>query len=263
MLYAFDEIHKTVRVSISCRMCLEVAGWRLSQVDPASGGRRKNLLRAVLQPGRSSMEELSASQEKWEDLVRRCERSRDTHGRAAPFTDDIKQEALAALVSQELERHLPMNAGRLSSCKLTQNNVRLFLETRLGHKLREPQVVPTRQKGEGDSMDVDSFHRHGGKDSDGGKDGKSGKGAKGGRKGKCGKKQAFDGCCNHCNKYGHKEADCWSVARPGLDAQGNKRRKGGKGRGKQGKGGGKKGGGHGAAGSLEVSNTNPNWRLRA
>ena len=31
------------------------------------GGRRKNLLRAVLQPGRSSMEDLSASLERWED----------------------------------------------------------------------------------------------------------------------------------------------------------------------------------------------------
>ena len=108
-------------------------------------------------------------------------------------------------------------------------------------------MAPTRQNCE----DVDSFQRHGGKDNDGGKGGKSGK------------KQAFDGCCNHCNKDGHKEPDCWSVARPGLDAQGSKRPKGGKGRGKQGKGGCKKGGGHGAAGSLEVSNTNPNWRLRA
>ena len=97
--------------------------------DLATGGRRKNVFRAVLQPGRSSVEELSASQEKREDLVRRCERSQDAHGRAAPLTDDITQAALAALVPQELERHLQMNAGRSSSCKLTQNNVRLFLET--------------------------------------------------------------------------------------------------------------------------------------
>ena len=97
--------------------------------DPATGDSRKKFLRAVLQPGRSSMEELGASQEKWEDLVRRCERSRDAHGRAAPLTDDIKQAALAALVPQELERHLQMNAGRLSSCRLTRDDVRLFLET--------------------------------------------------------------------------------------------------------------------------------------
>ena len=93
-------------------------------------------------------------------------------------------------------------------------------------------------------MDVDSFQRHGDKDNKGGKDGKSGEGCKGGKKVRSGTEQALDGCCN---KYGHKEADCWSKTPPGQQGphgrQGQQRQ--------EGKGGGKKGGGHGAAGSLE------------
>ena len=87
-------------------------------------------------------------------------------------------------------------------------------------------MVPTRHKSEGDHMDVDSFQRHGDKDSKGGKDGKSGLGGTGGKKVRSGKQQAFDG---YCNKYGNKEADCWSKAPPSLAAQGNKDSIGGKG----------------------------------
>ena len=72
--------------------------------DPTTGGRRKNLLRAVLQPGRSSLEDLSASLERWEDLVRRYERSRDSNGMLSMLSDDIKQAALEALVPAELEK---------------------------------------------------------------------------------------------------------------------------------------------------------------
>ena len=47
---------------------------------------------------------------------------------------------------------------------------------------------------------------------------RQGKGGEGGKKGKASKGQAFDGCCNRCGKYGHREADCWSKApgRPRL-----------------------------------------------
>ena len=224
--------------------------------DPSTGGRRKNLLRAVLQPGRASMEELSASLEKWEDLVRRYERSRDSHGRAAPLCDDIKQAALEALVPSELERHLQLSSGRLTSYSQTREEVRLFLETRLGHKLKEPRVHGNKKQHD-DPMDVDSFAWQNGKGSNkggkGGKGGKSGKTGKGGQSakgnGKNGKndgsrKPAFNGYCNRCKKWGHKEMDCWSKADPTSQNTG-KGSKSGKGTGD------KQNGKQGAAGSLD------------
>ena len=67
----------------------------------------------------------------------------------------------------ELERHLQLKAGRLTNYSLTREEVRLFLETRLGLKVKEPRVVQRHT----DSMDVDSVQK-GGK----GKKGKARKG---------------------------------------------------------------------------------------
>jgi len=109
-------------------------------------------------------------------------------------------------------------------------------------------------KAKDDPMDVDSFAWQDGKG------GKSGKGAKGGKTGKGGhnakgggksckndgsRKPAFNGYCNRCKKWGHKEADCWSKAEPTSQTTG----KGSKGS-KNGKGtGGKQNGKQGVAGS--------------
>eukprot|EP00974_Lingulodinium_polyedra_P131094 11216396-Lingulodinium_polyedra.AAC.1 len=58
--------------------------------DPATGGRRRNLLRLVLQPPRAKLEELSGALERWEEQMRRYERSRDDGGHRHTISDDIK-----------------------------------------------------------------------------------------------------------------------------------------------------------------------------
>ena len=155
--------------------------------DPTTGGRRTNLLRAVLQPGRSSMEDLSAALERWEDLVRWYERSRDSQGDATLLSEDIKQAALEALVPTELEKHLQLNAARLPRFTDTCEEVRLFIETRLGQRVKEPKVTGRGAGGGGhDPMDVDSFAKgkHGGGKGGGKAKGGNGKqGGKGGGKG--------------------------------------------------------------------------------
>merc|ERR1712194_191662 len=64
-----------------------------------------------------------------------------------------------------------------------------------------------------DPMQVDALHKGGGKGKQKGKVKGKEKGKKGGKKGKVkgkkGKVQYFEGTCNYCEKYCHKEADCW------------------------------------------------------
>ena len=46
--------------------------------DPLGGGKRRALLRHILVPGRCKLQDLPAGLEKWEELVRRYERSKSS-----------------------------------------------------------------------------------------------------------------------------------------------------------------------------------------
>ena len=93
--------------------------------DPSTGGRRRNLLRLVLQQGRSSLEGLASALERWEEQVRRYERFRDERGNRQPLSEDIKTAALESLVPDELEKHLQLNASRLADYDAAREEVRL------------------------------------------------------------------------------------------------------------------------------------------
>ena len=76
--------------------------------DPATGGRKRNLLRVIINPGRSKLEELQGAIERWEAFVSRYERKT-----GAEIDEELKLAGLEALVPEELERHLMMNSTRL------------------------------------------------------------------------------------------------------------------------------------------------------
>jgi hypothetical protein len=180
--------------------------------DPSTGGRRRNLLRTVLQPGRSSLENLASALERWEEQVRRYERFRDERGNRQPLSEDIKMASLESLVPDELERHLQLNATRLPDYDAAREEVRMYVEARAGLKLKERAVTEKIKKGgkadpDPNAMDVDSIVK-GGK----GKKGKKGKGkGKGsGGEGKAPANSQFQGECRNCGKWGHRESECWS-----------------------------------------------------
>ena len=84
--------------------------WRRLQkrYDRTTGGRKRNLLRTIMSPGRCSLLELQAGIECWETYVSRYEKKlKDKMG------DEIKLAGLEALVLEELEKHLIFNSNRL------------------------------------------------------------------------------------------------------------------------------------------------------
>jgi hypothetical protein len=180
----------TVLVSLTSGEPLDIVrgctnGWeawrRLTRrYDPTTGGRRRNLLQAILKPERASMDTLSHKLEQWEELVRQYERRRDANGDKKVLDDDIKCSVLEDLVPQELATHLRMNRSRLGTYDLMRSELMLFCEIRTGNKIK-PRSGASASGGKGggdDPMDVDSFQQKGGK-------GAAGKGGKG--KGKAGK----------------------------------------------------------------------------
>ena len=78
--------------------------------DPSTGGRKRNLLRMVINPGRCKLDELQGRLSAWEVMVRRYE-----HMERAPLPDGLKLAGLEALVPAELENHLLLNANRIST----------------------------------------------------------------------------------------------------------------------------------------------------
>ena len=86
--------------------------WRRLQkrYDPTTGGRKRNLLRTIISPGRCSLLELQAGIERWESYVSRHEKKMKDK-----LDDEIKLAGLESLVPVELEKHLILNSNRHES----------------------------------------------------------------------------------------------------------------------------------------------------
>ena len=84
--------------------------WRRLQkrYDPTTGGRKRNLLRMIIFPGRCSLLELQAGIERWESYVSRHEKKLKSE-----MDDEIKLAGLEALVLEELGEDLILNSNRL------------------------------------------------------------------------------------------------------------------------------------------------------
>ena len=115
---------------------------------------------------------MHAGLEKWEELVRRYERSKSCGTTAAALDEDIKTASLEALVPSELKQHLATNRARLT------------MYGRFDVKKSKPTLKPAevnshprqlRQESTSDPMEVDNFGKGGKKGKKGKGDGKSGK----------------------------------------------------------------------------------------
>ena len=85
--------------------------WRklARRYDPATGGRKRNLLKQVLSPGRCKLEELAGALERWEEAVSRYSRRKDDAGNRENLSDSVKMAALESMLPVELEEHVMLN----------------------------------------------------------------------------------------------------------------------------------------------------------
>ena len=160
----------------------------------------------------TKIEDLSSALEAWEEQLRLYEARKRSDGTRHILDDEIKISVVEHLCPVELEKHLQMNRSRYASYDDVRGEVVLFLESRLGSRMK---VV---DPGGAAPMDIGAF----GKGPKGkGKKGGKGGGKKGSSKGK-GKGGAAKGkgpgdgsketrTCNNCGKVGHLRKDCWSA----------------------------------------------------
>ena len=127
--------------------------------DPLSGGKRFAHMRQILLSARCRLQDLRAGFEKWEELVRRYERSKSS-GTTTPALDvDIKTAALEALVPSELERHLAMNHARLITHGEVRSEIQAYMKARRSRFAFKTVVTRTTS----DPLEVDSFGKGGSK----------------------------------------------------------------------------------------------------
>ena len=195
--------------------------------DPSTGGRRGAMLRTILSPPKcQKIDNLWASVETWEEAVRQYEHRKRSDGTRHQLDDEIKVSILEQMCPVETERHLQLNRSRYTDYNDVRAELVLYLETRLGQRLK---IGDASGANVGDPMDVGGFEKGKGKDRKGSKGKGKNKGSPNG-KGKGGKptgkgKGSGKGSgsvnsngsgketrtCNNCGKPGHLRKDCWSA----------------------------------------------------
>ena len=80
--------------------------------DSTAGGRKRNILRIIVSPGRCSLLDLQEGIERWESAVSQYEKMLENK-----MNDEIKLAGLEALVPEELEKHLILNSSRMHAGK--------------------------------------------------------------------------------------------------------------------------------------------------
>ena len=114
--------------------CNGMEAWRKinKRYDPATGSRKGSLLRHILSPAKSKLEDLTGNLEIWLDLISRYENRKDPSGKRVKLQDEIKIAVLEQICPTELERHLQMSKARLKTFEDHREEIMSFLETRLG-----------------------------------------------------------------------------------------------------------------------------------
>lgn len=102
--------------------------------DPVTAGRKRNILRAILNPERTkTWEGVRPAIEQLDDLIRRYEARKNENGLRETRSDDIKRTAIELLVPQDLEKLL-LNKSRLTSYALIKQEIEMLMETMMGSK---------------------------------------------------------------------------------------------------------------------------------
>ena len=127
--------------------------WRRLQkrYDPTTGGRKRNLLRTIISPGRCSLLEPQAGMERWESDVSRFEKKLK-----GKMDDEIKLAGLGALVPEELEKHLILNSNRLRIFEDARLEIVTYVEAKFGLRIRDSKPSDTCLCEHSDPMDVDA-----------------------------------------------------------------------------------------------------------
>ena len=114
--------------------------WRRLQkrYDPTTGGRKRNLLRTVVSPGRYSLLELRAGIQRWESVVSQYEKMLENK-----MNDEIKLAGLEALVPEELEKHLILNSNRLRTFEDARLEIVTYVEAKFGLRIRDSKPSDT------------------------------------------------------------------------------------------------------------------------
>ena len=162
--------------------------------DPTTGGRKRNLLRTVISPGRCSLLELQAGTERWESYVSRYEKKMKVK-----LDDEIKLAGLESLVPEELQKHLILNSTRLRTFQDARVKVVTHVEAKFGLRICDSKPSGTVSRGHSDPMDVDAVNSL-----------SSGKGK--------GSSSPRDGCCK-CSGA-HLQRDCNARKSTGKQSSG-------------------------------------------
>ena len=204
------------------------------------------MLRTILSPPKcQKIDNLWASVESWEEAVRQYEHRKRSDGTRHQLDDEIKVSILEQMCPVKIERHLQLNRSRYTDYNDVRSELVLYLETRLGQRLK---IGDASGANLGDPMDVGGFEKGKGKDKKGvkgkgknkGSYGGKGKGGKSTGKGKGSGKGSGSGnpnnggketrTCNNCGKPGHLRKDCWSAgggaANKGQKSKGKSKGKG-------------------------------------
>ena len=121
------------------------------------------------------MEALMAQLVSWEEQVARYEQRKDKDGERQKIPEDIRMSSIEALVPEELEKHLLLNAQRLTDYLKMREEVVMYVEARTGQNY----TAANGKKNDPNAMIVDALDSKGkGKGSSGGRAG-NGKGRKG------------------------------------------------------------------------------------
>ena len=203
--------------------------------DPVTAGRKRNILRAILNPERTkTWEGVRPALEQLDDLIRRYEARKNEAGRREVLSDDIKCTAVELLVPQDLEKHLILKKARLTNYQDIKQEIETLMETVLGAKgkIHRPGSAAASTAQGPAPMDVDAVAQLLGSLVKGKGNGKGSKGDKGGgKKGNPNK----DIECYNCGKKGHKASDCWAKKND-KPSKGNSKGNKGKGKGSNKKG---------------------------